>query len=156
MKYNYHFTEEQKQFIRDWVAALRSGTYRQCKGVLNDGAGMCCLGVATDLFIKLKPGIINWVEVVEDGRVVFAASDDPDKEKAYLNTTYLPYAVSSFVGFSTGTPKVHVDFEDDRRTPLDPDREFLSNMNDSGFTFEQIATYIEREFLDGPTPSDSV
>lgn len=29
----------------DWVQALRSGEYKQCKGTLHDGDGYCCLGV---------------------------------------------------------------------------------------------------------------
>src|SRR5687767_14975041 len=32
-----------------WVAALRSGNYRQGRGILHDGAGYCCLGVFGDL-----------------------------------------------------------------------------------------------------------
>lgn len=33
-----------------WVAALRSGKYKQAKGTLNDcGGGYCCLGVLLDV-----------------------------------------------------------------------------------------------------------
>ena len=35
-----------------WVAALESGEYTQTVGVLHDGNGFCCLGVACDLAIK--------------------------------------------------------------------------------------------------------
>lgn len=35
-----------KAFKRKWVAALRSGKYRQTKEFLYDGDGFCCLGVA--------------------------------------------------------------------------------------------------------------
>ena len=28
-----------------WVAALRSGEYKQCQRVLHDGVGYCCIGV---------------------------------------------------------------------------------------------------------------
>ena len=35
-----------------WTTALRSGKYKQCSGALNNGAGFCCLGVLTDLYIK--------------------------------------------------------------------------------------------------------
>lgn len=37
-----------------WLAALRSGEYKQCKGTLSDGEGYCCLGV---------------LQMVADGRV---------------------------------------------------------------------------------------
>lgn len=32
-----------------WVAALRSGDYRQCRRVLHNGHGYCCLGVLSRL-----------------------------------------------------------------------------------------------------------
>ena len=32
-----------------WVAALRSGEYKQAKNVLTDGIGFCCLGVLCEL-----------------------------------------------------------------------------------------------------------
>ena len=35
-----------EQFKKDWVAALRSGTYKQGKNHLQDGDAYCCLGVA--------------------------------------------------------------------------------------------------------------
>ena len=35
---------------KKWIAALRSGKYRQTRGRLNDADGFCCLGVACDVF----------------------------------------------------------------------------------------------------------
>ena len=35
-----------RENIRKWVKALRSGKYQQARGVLYDGDGYCCLGVA--------------------------------------------------------------------------------------------------------------
>lgn len=37
------FTQE---FKDKWIAALRSGDYKQCKMNLYDGVGFCCIGVA--------------------------------------------------------------------------------------------------------------
>lgn len=34
------------EFKAKWVAALRSGEYKQCRGELFNGKGYCCLGVA--------------------------------------------------------------------------------------------------------------
>lgn len=42
-------TRKQKAFRKRWVAALRSGEYRQTRGELRDAAGFCCLGVACDI-----------------------------------------------------------------------------------------------------------
>ena len=43
-------TKDQAKNVRDWVAALRSGKYKQTRKRLKDKDGsMCCLGVACDL-----------------------------------------------------------------------------------------------------------
>ena len=34
-----------KKLKARWVAALRSGEYKQCQRVLHDGVGYCCIGV---------------------------------------------------------------------------------------------------------------
>lgn len=47
-------TEQQKKNVLKWIKALESGEYRQCRDRLTDGKGFCCLGVATDLFIRSK------------------------------------------------------------------------------------------------------
>lgn len=44
---------------RQWVEALESGQYRQCRGALQDhNGGYCCLGVA---------GVIGGIAMVADG-----------------------------------------------------------------------------------------
>jgi len=40
-----------KTFKKKWVKALRSGDYEQATGVLYNGTGFCCLGVACDIGI---------------------------------------------------------------------------------------------------------
>ena len=43
--------------LKQWVGALRSGNYRQCRGALNRGNKFCCLGVANDIFnLKVNRG----------------------------------------------------------------------------------------------------
>jgi len=37
-----------KALLDKWLAALRSGEYKQCKSKLTDGQGFCCLGVLVD------------------------------------------------------------------------------------------------------------
>jgi hypothetical protein len=40
-----------------WVAALRSGEYKQCKDQLKDGGGYCCLGVLCEISERaIRPG----------------------------------------------------------------------------------------------------
>lgn len=45
--------------IKKWVAALRSGEYKQGLAALRIGDTFCCLGVACDLFAKAKPSPEN-------------------------------------------------------------------------------------------------
>src|ERR1700746_4178083 len=46
-----------KDVAEKWVAALRSGKYKQAKNHLYDGEGYCCLGVlAKELGFEFKPG----------------------------------------------------------------------------------------------------
>lgn len=42
-----------------WVAALRSGEYKQTFGVLKNSQGHCCLGVLCDLYAKER-GMRTW------------------------------------------------------------------------------------------------
>lgn len=38
-----------KEVKEKWIAALRSGNYKQCKGMLRSSDGFCCLGVLCDV-----------------------------------------------------------------------------------------------------------
>jgi hypothetical protein len=44
-------TDQDKLQIKIWVAALRSGEYKQTHEVLQDAGGYCCLGVACKVLI---------------------------------------------------------------------------------------------------------
>lgn len=37
---------------RKWLAALRSGEFRQAKNVLKQAKGHCCLGVACEIYLR--------------------------------------------------------------------------------------------------------
>lgn len=54
--------------VEEWVAALRSGKYRQTKGYLRDQTGFCCLGVGCDL---ADPDL--WEEAVDRDGFVYGA-----------------------------------------------------------------------------------
>lgn len=43
-------TKTRKEWQDEWIAALRSGDYKQSQHELYDGNGYCCLGVAYKLF----------------------------------------------------------------------------------------------------------
>ena len=48
-----------------WVAALRSGEYKQGKRYLKSGDTYCCLGVLCD--IAAQEGLGEWTKPVDDG-----------------------------------------------------------------------------------------
>jgi hypothetical protein len=128
-----------------WVAALRSGKYRQAKHVLKGDDGMCCLGVLCDLYIQETEGK-EWKERPID-------NIDP--------TTFQKYKAIGTFGGSDVVPPVEVvkwanlpkenpytgittwgsvlftanqDFEQSYS---------LADLNDNGLTFSQIADVIE-------------
>lgn len=60
----YSITTEQKRALHaEWLAALRSGEYRQATGALQDDCtgGFCCLGVLCDVAMKRHPELgMRW------------------------------------------------------------------------------------------------
>ena len=109
-----------KQDIKErWVAALRSGGYKQGMGALNDGQGnFCCLGVLCDLAIK--EGI--QMEVTLDASGV----TDVLHYDGYSGT--LPPAVQHWANLPN-RPSVR--------------EGSLAALNDSGMSFAEIADLIE-------------
>lgn len=119
-------------FAKEWVAALRSGKYKQGKAFLHtveDGKdSFCCLGVACSL--SDVPG-------VKDANHV-----KYDHEKAVLPENVRIKLRLSTMGGATFLTKQN-----------DNTRMTLISMNDSGeFSFDQIADFIESDpeglFLD--------
>jgi hypothetical protein len=104
-----------------WVAALRSGEYQQGRGLLHyhDGNAdrMCCLGVLSHLAYEAE---VCDREADEDGEFTYSGSNN-----------YLPYPVVDWAGLDTHNPGV---LEEPKN---------LANLNDAGFTFDQIADLIE-------------
>lgn len=111
-----------------WVAALRSGQYRQAKESLRKNGNHCCLGVLCDLFAK-GGGKSTWrkqdLNQVADGRA--AITCDPDGE--------LPGMAVCI--WSSLDPDVHVDIGGDIKK--------LWQHNDDGATFAEIADAIEAQ-----------
>lgn len=113
-----------KKVILDWIAALRSGEYEQGIEALAIPAGkydkFCCLGVLCDLYA---------VEL-DDDEVGFDVSPIDDNALAfYTGSThelyYLPNIVAKYAGL----------------TATQEDK--LVRMNDTGSSFDEIATQLE-------------
>jgi hypothetical protein len=120
-----------------WIAALRSGKYRQVKETLKKrNGGMCCLGVLCDVYAKENPQ--NKEAKWEYGST--------SKAYSFLNSEGdLPVSVYEWAGLENHDPNTGVQkFTDDH------DRNYthtFSSLNDNaGYTFEQIAQIIEEKF----------
>lgn len=114
---------------RDWVAALRSGTYKQGTGYLRSKDGFCCWGVACDL---VDPNGWDGPEDFSKGPLGYR---DNIQSRTNKDGTYLMNFPPKHVKKALGVEK------------LGEIR--YASMNDSGSTFLEIANEIEKEMADG-------
>ena len=108
-----------------WVAALRSGEYKQGRKTLQSKEGFCCLGVACDLAVKAGlPIIVGTRNINTDFgtgiKEVITYDGKPD---------YLPPIVQKWLGLSTASGG----YKDGN----------LAIQNDFGSSFAEIADIIE-------------
>lgn len=118
----------------EWLAALRSGEYKQVTGALRKEAGFCCLGVQCDL------------SKVADWRPVAYATGGPKFSYAAIDTAEPPFMVAAWA---------YEPREDRLPLAADPivatvtrygqfERQItLAGLNDNGASFEEIARVIE-------------
>lgn len=104
---------------RAWIVALRSGSYAQTTKTLHcTTGGFCCLGVAVNI-----TGVV-WEEI--QGAVQFMNCEE-NPEAGVLDAKFVKlYALRSANGKAG-----------------EPGFDCLTELNDSGMTFEEIATVLE-------------
>ena len=119
-----------QEFKERWIAALRSGEYKQGRNTLYNSGKFCCLGVACEL-------------LVEDGIL----------DKTYLRTnifSYGPKGMSDDYFSSSVLPDAACDvLEIDAKGTFSGGHfteNQLTNLNDTGTSFEEIADIIETYF----------
>jgi len=119
-----------KEIADRWVAALRSGKYKQGQYHLNDGNGnYCCLGVLCEL--AKEDGIVTSSKFkLFDGPEVILYKDKTNSE----SVSFLPAQVSYWAGIETSAAY------------STKNRASLAALNDAGQTFEYIANVIEDEW----------
>lgn len=102
-----------------WLAALRSGKYKQTSDVLHDERGMCCLGVLIDV---VDPK--GWKQAGWDYNRCSYEGEDQLPTAAFCERVGLPAPVRKYSTRTTITNK-------------------LAEMNDDGKSFTEIADFIE-------------
>lgn len=131
-----------------WLDALRSGEYEQGEGKLcrpahsamnrSDKDKFCCLGVLTDVAMKL--GKVQLTTHEDESAVTYVSQDGPQDD------AYLPDVVREWSGLQGYNPQVEYTY-----TALHGGEatayEMLANLNDSGhYDFAKIADLIETNF----------
>lgn len=125
-------TDEQYDNARKWIAALRSGTYKQGKDNLkkanfeNTESKFCCLGVAFDLFGK-QIGVTE--KLLENGISVYECGEE-------FSDSVLLVPVSEKIGLDSQKGIAR----DNKGSILST---CLAEDNDNGMSFDEIAKNLE-------------
>lgn len=135
-----------KNLVKSWVKALRSGKYQQGRKALrNKDNKFCCLGVLCD--ISKKNLGIDWEpEEESDSFEIYIMERNggvlPDKVWEYLGKDTIDYKVQ----ISTANLKIPKSVIDSFLFPLT--NIHLVTLNDHyKLSFDQIADILEEEFL---------
>lgn len=128
-----------KDNVRLWVDALRSGQYKQGDGYLQligTPNRLCCVGVACEVAIQ------NGVNLTKKDNGHSVTYMDPD---GAMDRFRMPRLVQDWLDIheSGGGANVVADADGHRRSDYD-----VISLNDSfGFTFENIADALEDTYL---------
>jgi len=137
-----------KENIRKWVDALRSGEFRQTTGCLNTGENnRCCLGVACDVYMR-ETGRGEWLDDIPDEVLL----DQQPPEDAvvfmdamvFMDALVMPKSVADWLGVDIN-PMVQ------NRDGLD---QAVAVLNDNGATFSELAQRIEDRYIATPYITD--
>lgn len=120
-----------------WIDALRSGDYEQGSEKLRSVSGYCCLGVLCDIYSREHD--TQW-----EFRGYDELSDETNPHPMdywYFDeqSEFLPYSVMDWAGLKTHNPSMRVDSDDDFYT------DEIANLNDSGYTFNDLSKLIEQQ-----------
>lgn len=143
-------TDQQKENVKLWLAALRSGEYDQQQAVLNNGFGYCCLGVACDVYRK-QTGKGNWIDTT-DSRGGFTFDTGDVYNDVYINVENIEsISVRDFFGFDDSNGfDIPPFYLGGKGTTM---HIRLTEVNDElGMSFEEIADLVEKYILNGEKP----
>jgi len=117
--------------VEEWIVALRGGEWQQCRGSLYNGTGYCCLGVAlSEAGGEFTPNERRLYSCQSDIGVLDATIPALGEVGEWLSQDrFLPNS-----GWEGGSGNI-------------PTQQYvLTEMNDEGWTFEEIASYIEASY----------
>jgi len=133
-----------QQIKQLWVGALRSKEYKQGQNWLKKGDDFCCLGVLCDLYLS------------ENSREWKARDDEEEPSEIYDEDEYLQltYSYDSFDEFSVDNNTEMLPKSVAKWAGINEDTvycdgcvsvrgETLTGLNDSGHSFDEIASIIE-------------
>ena len=120
-----------------WVNALRSGKYEQGSERLRSVSGYCCLGVLCDIYAQEHN--TEWE---------FRGNEETNLQPMDYwyyegESEFLPESVMDWAELKTNNPSLQVDVDDGEDSWNYKDD--VSNLNDSGCTFAEIADLIEAQ-----------
>jgi hypothetical protein len=122
-----------RELVKRWIDALRSGEYRQGMGTLRKGNEYCCLGILAELI----HGKDCWYKR--------GAQEDGWTSAIYC---YIPVGgLAEILDFGEMLDVMDAELVGLSSLYSDLTQERLSHMNDSGCSFEKIADYLEAHLL---------
>jgi hypothetical protein len=123
-----------------WIDALRSGKYDQGSEKLRSVTGYCCLGVLCDLYSKEQGSEWEFRGNVE--------TNLQPQDYWYFDgeSEFLPESVKEWAGITDKSPHVKIDVEEDCGEDNWFYHEHLADLNDSGYTFNELSKLIEQQF----------
>jgi len=132
-------TKMNPEVKQKWIDALRSDKYEQGSRKLRSVTGYCCLGVLCDLYSQEHN--TQWE---------FRGNDEINLQHQdywYFDehSEFLPESVMNWADLKTPNPNVRVDVEDNEDEDNWYYTDELSNINDSGYSFNGIANLIEAQ-----------
>lgn len=121
-----------KEIGQEWVAALRSGEYKQGKGFLNiNDNEFCCLGVLCELAVK--EGVIPPATFIGKESCIKKYGMDG----SFVDITgVLPRIVKEWAGMHSTNGAFRTNSTDLKFTSL-------ATLNDEGWSFQKISNLIE-------------
>jgi hypothetical protein len=136
-------TKMNPEVKQKWFDALRSGKYEQGSEKLRGANGYCCLGVLCDLYAQEHD--TQW-EFRGYGEYGDETNPQPmDYWYFEDRSEYLPESVMDWAGLKTPNPNVRIDVEDNEDEDNWYYQDEIANVNDSGYSFNQIAEVIQQQ-----------